>query len=97
MPARSLTTCAQMARPADRASGGIVYLKDVDALSPAAQDALLGGPPQAGAIVPAPAVRLIFATSNEADSTECRSLTRRIPMSAQVPSLRSAPRRSVRN
>lgn len=88
--ARALThdLCAD-GGPADRASGGIVYLKDVDALSPAAQDALLEwASAQAGAIVPAPAVRLIFATSNEADSTECRSLTRRIPMSAQVPSLR---------
>ena len=88
--ARALThdLCAD-GGPADRASGGIVYLKDVDALSPVAQDALLEwASAQAGAIVPAPAVRLIFATSNEADSTECRSLTRRIPMSAQVPSLR---------
>ena len=88
--ARALThdLCAD-GGPADRASGGIVYLKDVDTLSPAAQDALLEwASAQAGAIVPAPAARLIFATSNEADSTECRSLTRRIPMSAQVPSLR---------
>ena len=40
--ARALThdLCAD-GGPADRASGGIVYLKDVDALSPAAQDALL--------------------------------------------------------
>ena len=53
--ARALThdLCAD-GGPADRASGGIVYLKDVDALSPAAQDALLEwASAQAGAIVPA--------------------------------------------
>ncbi|MFR7670730.1 MAG: sigma 54-interacting transcriptional regulator, partial [Collinsella sp.] len=61
--ARALThdLCAD-GGPADRASGGIVYLKDVDTLSPAAQDALLGGPPHRRNHCAAPAARLIFAT-----------------------------------
>lgn len=78
--------------PASQARGGIVYLKDVDALSPVAQEALMEwASTQVGAVSPnpsEPATRLIFASSHEADSAECCGLARRIPMTAQVPPLR---------
>ena len=97
--ARALThdLCAD-GGPADRASGGIVYLKDVDALSPAARTRSWSGPPHRRAPLCQPLLRALSLPPHTRQTVPSAAASRvASPCPPRCRLCASAPRRSVRN